>query len=399
MKTATASAIFDAPTKPGGTLTLAVTASQADGADPLLTFGQISFYLSSLVFDRLVTIDLTQPGFKIVPRLAESWTISDDASTYTIKLRPGVKFHDGKPLTSEDVVFNLQRFISDTSLMKGNLFNYYDPSGVTAVDELTTQVTLKKPNAMLMHVFREWNCSIYPAGTTDFEKCIGTGPFKFASYNGSEGASATKNPDYWQTGKPYLDEVRITVIPEADSALQALEKGQIDAIAANSLNQASVQAASKLDGVEVLRLANYWMDNIQINPYLAPFTDPRLMQAAALAIDPQVIADQMFQGDAVTAANIPVAPTDPFFPASLKTFKPDIAQAKQLLTDAGYPDGIDLTVLVSDDPKSNPVMQLFANQLETAGIRVKLDTKPAATWTDEGNGWGTGRGVGRTAGG
>ncbi len=119
---------------------------------------------------------------------------------------------------------------------------------------------------------------------------------------------------------PFLDAVRITVIPEADSALQALEKGQIDAIAPNSLDQASVQSATKIDGIEVLRIKNYWMDNIQINPYIAPYTDVRLRRAAALAIDPKIVAEQMFQGDAVTAANIPVAPDDPFYPPSLKSF-------------------------------------------------------------------------------
>ncbi|MCW2529857.1 MAG: 4-phytase [Pseudonocardiales bacterium] len=385
-----AGSLTDTPTKMGGTLTLSVSASQDGGADPLLTFGQVSFYLSSMVFERLVTVDRTKPGFQLSPRLAESWTISDDASTYLIKVRPGVKFHDGTPLTAKDIVFNLRRFISDKSVMKGNLASYYVESGVTALDDQTVQLKLTKPNARLMYVFREWNCSIYPAGTTNFEKCVGTGPFVFKSYNGSQGAAATKNASYWQSGKPYLDEVRVTVIPEATSAIQALSRGQIDAIAANSLSQASVAAARTAKGVQVLRLQNYWFDNVQINPYTKPFDDVRLRQAAALSIDPKVVANQMFQGDAVTAANIPVAPNDPFFPASLKTFGADVQKAKSLLAEAGYANGVDLPLLVSDNAISNPVMQVMANQLESSGIRVKLDTRPAATWTDAGSGWGTG---------
>ncbi len=200
VKTATQGVVFDKATTPGGTMTLAVTQSQSEGADPLLTFGQVSLYLSSLCFDRLVTMDRTLPGFTLVPRLAESWTISDDASTYTLKIRKGVTFHDGTPLTAEDIAFNLRRFVSEKSLMRGNFITFYNESGVKVIDQYTAQVKLIKPNAMLMHVFREWNCSIYPKGTTDFEKCVGTGPFKFEKFNGNEGASVTKNPNYWQPG-------------------------------------------------------------------------------------------------------------------------------------------------------------------------------------------------------
>jgi peptide/nickel transport system substrate-binding protein len=262
---------------------------------------------------------------------------------------------------------------------------------VSVVDPMTVRVKLIKPNARLMYVFREWNCSIYPANTTNFEKCIGTGPFRFVSYNGSTGASTIRNPDYWQPGMPYLDAFRITVIPEADSAIQALQLGQIDAIAANSLSQASVLQASRLKGVDVLRLAEYWFDDVQINPYDKPFTDVRLRHAAAISIDPKVVADQLYQGDAAASANIPVSRNDPFFPASLKSFTPNIPLAKKLVSDAGYPDGVDLSILVSDDPVSNPVMQVFANQVSQSGIRVHLNTKPAATWTNPGSGWGTGR--------
>jgi peptide/nickel transport system substrate-binding protein len=275
--------------------------------------------------------------------------------------------------------------------MAPNLNPYYKASGVSVVDPSTVRIKLIKPNARLMYVFREWNCSIYPAGTTDFEKCVGTGPFRFVSYNGSEGASAVRNPDYWQAGKPYLDAFRITVIPEADSAVQALQLGQINAIAANSLSQASVLQVSKEAGVDVLRLPEYWFDDVQINPYDTPFTDVRLRQAAALSISPTVLADQLYQGDAAPAANIPVSRTDPFFPKSLLTFKADIPRAKRLVTEAGYPDGLDLSILVSDDPISNPVMQVFADQVTQSGIRVHLNTQPAATYTNPGTGWGTGR--------
>ncbi len=390
VKVATTGAIFTPATKRGGTLTLAVNSSQTGPADPLLNFGTVSFYLSSLCFDRLAVIDRTKPGFQLAPRLAESWSISEDASVYTIKVRPGVKFHDGSTLTATDVAFNLRRFVSSTSLMAPNLNPYYVASGVSVVDPMTVQIKLIKPNARLMYVFREWNCSIYPSGTTDFEKCIGTGPFRFISYNGSQGASTERNPDYWQAGLPYLDAFRITVIPEADSAIQALQLGQIDAIAANSLSQASVLQVSKASNVDVLRLPEYWFDDVQINPYDKPFSDVRLREAAAISISPQVVANELYQGDAAPSANIPVSRNDPFFPASLKSFEANIPKAKQLVAAAGYPNGLDMSILVSDDPISNPVMQVFANQVSQSGIRVHLNTKPAATWTNPGTGWGTG---------
>jgi peptide/nickel transport system substrate-binding protein len=391
VQVATKGLIFTPATKRGGTLTLAVNSSQSGPADPLRNFGNVSFYLSSLCFDRLAVIDRTKPGFQLAPRLAESWSISDDASVYTIKIRPGVKFHDGSTLTAKDIAFNLRRFVSSTSLMASNLNPYYKASGVSIVDSMTVRVKLIKANARLMYVFREWNCSIYPDGTTDFEKCVGTGPFRFVSYNGSTGASTVRNPHYWKPGKPYLDAFRITVIPEADSAVQALELGQISAIAANSLSQASVLEVSKKKKVDVLRLPEYWFDDVQINPYDKPFTDARLREAAAISIDPKVVADQLYQGDAAASANIPVSRTDPFFPESLKSFKANIPKAKKLVAEAGYPHGVDLSILVSDDPISNPVMQVFADQVTQSGIRVHLNTKPAATWTNPGNGWGTGK--------
>jgi ABC-type dipeptide transport system, periplasmic component len=229
--------------KRGGTLTIA-RPDEPLTFDPFIPSDNGSIYAIAQVCEPLISADATGKG--LVPGLAESWDVSPDLLTYTFKLRPGVKFSNGQPVTVDDAVFSLRK-VADPAASYGFAF---DPvKSIEKVDDSHLRITLKSPYTTLLSAVSLFSSSVvskadYEKDPTAFGvKPVCTGPYKVDSYERGSQVVLVPNPNYWQMGEdgkplPYLDKVVLKYVPESNSRVLGLRNGDFDAIIAVPLNQA-----------------------------------------------------------------------------------------------------------------------------------------------------------------
>lgn len=357
--------------KKGGILKIAT----ADGstADSLSLYAQSNVFMESMIGAMYETLVWKDNNFKLNPMLATSWS-SPDAVTWTFKIRQGVKFHDGSPLTSKDVVYSIQQELSAASGTDINalLGNILPPDQVTAVDDFTVQMKLSSAFAFLPNAMANRYGKIFKAGTSVDQfssQPNGTGPFMFKDFTPGSSFNAVRNPNYWMPNRPYLDGISFTNITEPASRLQTVLTGEshwIDSVPAASAAQFNGNANAEL---QVLKDAIWF--GMACNLKDKPFDDYRVVQAIKMAIDRKQVAKVAFAGYASEGYDGPIPASDPFFPQGL-TNKHDPQGAKQLLAAAGYPNGLtlpDLTVL----PTHGQVAQSQVVQEQLAQIGVKFN--------------------------
>jgi peptide/nickel transport system substrate-binding protein len=366
--------------------------------DPHAAAHQPTFAAHIQVYERLVDFN---SRYEIEPALAVAWKLID-ATTWQFDLRPDVRFHDGTPFTSEDVVFSLKRAISKTSD-----FKEYVPSiaAAKAVDDHTVRITTKVPDPILppqlSQIFimsKRWateHDALLPADYGD--KTIaygerhanGTGPFKLVSFTPGAGTVLARNPDWWGLAQnPHnLDRIVHTVIKDPAERLQALLSGKVDFVSdppLANLNQIERAPDLKLERTNELRTIFLGLDqgrrelrssNIKGRN---PFADRRVRQAVYQAIDEEAIRNSVMHGFAVPAGII-IQPGINGYARELDTrlpFDPDAARA--LLADAGYPDGFDVTLDCPSGRYINDeaICRAVAAMLGEVGIRVTVAARP-----------------------
>lgn len=346
-------------TKPSATVTpAAITPKQGGtfvvvaGTDPghlnpaISTSGALHFVAGSL-YNGLVALD---KNFKPEPELADSWTITDEGKTYTFKLHPGVKWHDGKPFTSADVKFTFENL-----LLK---FHARTQTGVAPVldkietpDDLTVVFRFKTPYAPLLQQLNVIEAPILPKHLyegTDPQtnptnlKPVGTGPFKFVEYKKGQQVTLERNRDYFKPGLPRLDKLIFSIIPDTNTALIAFERGEVDYV---SVPGSDVERISKLPGVIVGRSpagagGSFCVQTIIPNLNRAPLDKLPVRQTLNLAIDRQRMVQQVLFNQGRVARG-PIATTAWAFDSSLPAFEYNAAKANQLLDSAGFAKGAD----------------------------------------------------------
>lgn len=332
--------------KNGGTL-IVVAGSDPGSLNPAIsTAGPLHFVAGSL-FNGLVALD---KDFKPEPDLADSWTIADDGKTYTFKLHPGVKWHDGKPFSAADVKFTFEqlllKFHSRTSTGVGPVL-----AGIDTPDDLTVVFRFKQPYAPLLQQLNVIEAPILPkhlyeggdpqTNATNL-KPVGTGPFRFVEYKKGQQVTMEHNPDYFKPGLPHFDKLIFAIIPDSATALVAFERGEVDYVNPPGSDVARVE---KLPGVTVGRTAagsggSFCVQTIIPNLEHAPLDKPAVRQALNLAIDRQRMVQQVLfnQGK---AARGPMATTLWAFDSTLAPFEFNPAKANQLLDEAGLKKGAD----------------------------------------------------------
>lgn len=368
--------------KKGGILKI----STADGstADSLSLYAQSNFFMESAVGAMYETLVFKDNNFKLVPGLATSWS-SPDATTWTFKIRQGVKFHDGSMLTSADVVYSIQQELGAASGTDINalLAAILPPDQVTAVDGSTVQMKLSTPFAFLPNAMANRYGKIFKAGTSVDQFTAqpnGTGPFKFKDFTPGSTFNAVRNPDYWEPNRPYLDGISFTNIPEPASRLQTVLTGEahwMDAVPAASAAQF---AGSSTAEIQVLKDAIWF--GMACNLSVRPFNDYRVIKAMKMAIDRNQVAKVAFAGYASEGFDGPIPKSDPFFPQDLKnTYDPQ--GAKQLLAAAGYPNGLSLPDLVVL-PTHGQVAQstVVQQQLAQVGLNFKIVQSGPNFWSN-----------------
>ena len=354
------------PAKRGGTLRVALSGgSTADTIDAQAATAMVDNARNWQLYNSLVEFDLNA-----IPQLslADEITPSRDATKWTVRLKPGVTFHNGKDVTADDVVFSFQRILNPKKLLQGAAaISLVNAGGIRKLDQRTVEIPCHSPFASLFETLACYYYGIVPMGY-DPKAPVGTGPFKFQSFTPGQQSTFVRNENYWESGLPYLDTLVISDFQDETSQINALISGQVDAVDALSsagLDQVSSGSANTL----ISNGGGFTPFTMRVDT--PPFDDVRVRQAFKLLVNRQQMLELVFGGHG-TIGNDVVAIWDPAYNHALPQRTQNIAQAKQLLAAAGHTN---LQVqLVTADIAQGVVKaaQVFAQQASEAGVTVTV---------------------------
>ena len=372
----TVSGAAPAATKPGdsirrgGTLRVGLY-SDPGGLDPHILSTKASSQVFKAVYNTLIGLDA---DLKPVPELAESWE-TPDPKTYILKLRKGVKFHDGTEFNAAAAKANLDRIL-DPNTKSPVAADIATIQSVEATDANTLRLSLKQPDAALLTSLSGYPGTIVsPAAIQKFgpdlaRNPVGTGPFQFVEYLKDDHITVKKFDGYWDQGKPYLDEVVFKPIPDDAVKLSTLRANGVDII-----DTVEPRAGSQLrGGRELVFMERPTLDYswIILNMTTPPFDNKALRQAMAWGIDRDVVVKALLFESGV-AAQSPFSPTSWAHDPSFKPYKRDVAQAKAKLAEGGMPQGFTVPLQVVNRPLNIQMGQVFKEQLAEAGINLEIE--------------------------
>ncbi|HEX3115895.1 MAG TPA: ABC transporter substrate-binding protein [Bradyrhizobium sp.] len=353
------------------------------------------------VFNNLVLYkqDVAQNSMEsIVPDLAESWAWSGDGKTLNFKLRQGVKWHDGKPFTSNDVkcTFDMLMGKSQQKFRKNPRKSWYDEVvDVTAKGDYEVAFNLKRPQPALLALLASGYSPIYPCHVTPAEMRthpIGTGPFKFVEFKANESIKLTRNPDYWKKGLPHLDGIEFTIIPNRSTAILAFVAGKFDMtfpteVSIPLLKDVKAQAPNAVCVVEPINVST----NIIVNSSSPPFDNLDIRRAMAMALDRKAFISILNDGQADIGGTMLPAPGGLWampkeMLETIPGYGPDVnanrEAARKLMQKAGYGPDKHLPVKVSTRNIAvyrDPAVILI-DQLKSIYIDGELDVVETANW-------------------
>ncbi|WP_165790746.1 ABC transporter substrate-binding protein [Pleomorphomonas carboxyditropha] len=360
--------------------TLRIAAGEADGPkgtlDPAFSAVDPDSARVSLVYERLVIQDDT---FTPQPQLALSWESNETADVWTFKLRQDVKFQDGEPFTARHVVYTFRRLLDPATGSPGTpSLSAIDGDKVEAVDDYTVRFTLKTPVVEFpSYLVNRFTYIVKEGQPTDQLRTagIGTGPFKVEHYvPGEEPAIFVKNDTYWRPGLPKVDAVELRSIPDPSARIAAIAAGQVHVVW--DLPRIGLETLESNPDVHLIEVRAPFVMTLSFWTDTKPFDDVRVRQALKAVVDREAVLKLVAGGHGTVAADNPVAPWIQYGldePAP----KRDVARAKQLLAEAGYPDGIDLELFTSGaTPGFVELATLYQGLAAEAGIRVKVTRTP-----------------------
>jgi len=385
--------------KYGGALSVRIPVDMFDFDMSYVGKSAPNSYGQALAYDSLLGFksgpDVPYSAQIIEPKLAEKWEVSADARTYTFKLRPGVKFANmdpvnGRDLTSADVKWSYEYASRSGQFANKNLppgqfdFMYEGIDKVEAPDPQTVVVTFKTPFVpFLTYAASDFN-PIYPKEIHDKDghlkdRMVGTGPFQLDTAGSQKGSRWVfkKNAGYWDAGRPYLDEVRWLVIPDDSTTLAAFQTKQLDFVNTEAFTFRSAQEVAKASPQAIVKEFQQTVGwHIYFQVLQPPFNDPRIRKAFALSLD----RDELSQ--ALSGTKGGWAPTGAMYglftdDEARQLLKHDPAEAKRLVAEAGYPNGIDIVWEFPGRAYGEIYVtgiQLMQAQLKKGGINVTLRT-------------------------
>ena len=368
----------------GGTLTMG-SLVEPPGLDPFHQAADARIRVTVLMYQGLF---YEAANGDAMPLLAESYELSPDKLVYTIKLRQGVKFHTGQPMTAKDVAYSYN-YIRDPKNGSPGAGDFSVIKAVEAVDDATVKITLSEPNASLPMTLGNKYGAVIPAGyfeTPDAktklnQTSVGTGPFKLGEFKPNSNVVLTKNPDYWEKGAPYIDQVNIVFLPNSASMLVALANKRVDL--ALLTRPQDVKQVERVPGLKVERWPSLNQKALDLGSEYGPLGDARVRQAIALSVDKDEIMRASIGGLGQPLGTMVAAMQEKWgVPISeLPNQKVDTEKAKKLLAEAGHPNGLDLnlTTIIGYD-WMDPAAVTLREQLAKAGIRLNIQRVELGVW-------------------
>ena len=359
----------------GGEITVGIAQDLDDSLDPHQTVAAGTREVLFNIFEGLVK---PNSDGEMIPAVAEKYELSEDGTTYTFTLRDGVKFHNGQTVTAEDVVYSINRCAAVPEGQEKPLVAAFSAvKSVEALDEKTVAVTIAQRD---LEFISYMTAAIIPAGYADQATApVGTGPFKFVSRTPQQDFVMERFEDYW--GAPaWLDKVTYKICENADALVMNLNGGSIDLCA----HLTSAQASQLNQNFQVLEGTMNLVQAIYLNNQAKPFDNQLVRQALCYAIDRQGIMDMVADGHG-TAVGSSIYPafTKYFLPELVDKYPHYVAKAKELLAQAGYPDGFDMTISVPNNYQPHmDTAEVVAEQLREAGINVTIQPVEWSTWLD-----------------
>lgn len=370
-----------------------------------------SIYVQQQIYDRLIDFE---PGTtNLVPGLATEWSASDDGLTWTFKLRDGVTFHDGTAFNAEAVRVNVERWwdpdhplgfrnAGKTYEIWSDLFGGYKGDensllqAVNTPDDRTVELVLKQPFAAFPAAVASGYFGI--ASPTAIESAgadygiagstaVGTGPYKFVQWLTGDRITLDRNPDYWN-GAPPAERLVIRSIKEPASRLAELRAGSIDFTVDLAPDQLSEVQSDP--NIQEVRRPSFNVGFLALNPAYEPFQNKDVRQAVAMAINRKEIVQSFWSGLGITDSHFIPPSMQKYQDASLGDYEYNPDRAKQMLAEAGYPNGFPLELWympVSRPyyPTPKPIAEAFAADLGAIGINVTLNTKDWAAYLEDRN--------------
>jgi peptide/nickel transport system substrate-binding protein len=365
--------------KRGGTFRLGVTGGGAkdmmDGQNIITKPDQARLVTA---FETLMSYDENyQLG---TDSLADEVT-QDAPDKWTIRVRQGVEFHNGKTLSSDDVIYSFQRMLNGSLGLFGNAgLSSVDPNNITKMDARTVRLNLKQADSTIGDQLGQYYNGIVPVGYKRYDPSnpsttaqVGTGPFKLQSFTPGSQSVHVRNPNYWRSGQPYFDQVTVIDFADPTAQVNALLAGQIDAMTDIPFAQVSVVKAHA--GLSVLESPGGGWLPLCMAIDMAPFTDVRVRQAFRLIVDRQAFVTQVLSGHGRVANDL-YSPFDACFASDLAQRHQDLGKAKSLLSQAGL-SGATFDLHTTDGAAGMvDSANIFAQQAKGAGITINVHNDP-----------------------
>jgi peptide/nickel transport system substrate-binding protein len=371
---------------PGGSLALAAPAVgghlvvavpvDPDTFDPHKAVAAATEEIEFNIYQGLVSFD--QEG-RIIPCLAESWEISEDGTTYTFRIREGVLFHNGRRLTAADVVYSLERIKDDATG-----FPLSWPKRmveVAAPNENTVRIRLDEPYAPFLSELVDAAVVPPEAAAALATEPVGTGPFRMVEWVNGQHVELERFEEYWEEGVPYLDRVTFRIIPDPATAILNLKAGTVHVIP-----RLSADVAWDVEATTGLKLLEGPMNVVQLmalNLDRKPLSDKRVRQAINHAVDKDLLIEGAAWGFGAKLGSNMSPVMESFYLDLADFYQYDPKRAKELLAEAGYPNGFDITLsLPSSYDLHVKTGEMVAAMLGEVGIRVRIELVEWGTWLE-----------------
>jgi len=361
--------------------TLRVAMQPIVNIDPIAISSDSEVLVANHVYDYLIDIDsLSNP----VPRLATEWKTSEDGLTYTLELAEGVTWHDGSPFSAQDVVWTFDRLRTTEGTPTFDL--YSNITGVEATGGLEVTFTLANPNPFFLYDLSDNHALILKAGTTDADTTFnGTGPFKVKNYSPEDRIEMVANEDYFVPGQPSLAGVDIIFFNDDAAAVEALRGGQIDL--AMRMSTALFSSLQDVPGITTSSIPTNGFDLIRLRSDRAPGNDPRVIQALKLATDREAILNVVQQGYGALGNDSPIGPLyDAYHDETAVPPARDVEAARALLAEAGYADGMKITLHTPDTGGRPDLAAVLKEQWAEVEVDVEISVEPESVYYGD-DGW------------